>query len=421
MQHTPPAGGPVVFSALMAEEGLKPNQGQSEKEEGKGELHAAPLLPRGTARKVSQGLAQAARSSSSMAQQQQLQQDGAWAPSARDSCAPEQVALHATGTEEDDLSWPVLFESEEEEAIEGKSLGERMQAGTTSSHSSTPPDENEERQKRSHQQHDAASDPAVTPQASFARSSGPLQDGRVRRSIAAQPEEVLARQRRSSQQPDAASAPAAVPQASSARSSGPLQEGSHTHSSSKQSASSAPQSSVMGVLVPSERGPSTLTPVSRQPADAHSRASQRHVSRSRSRPRARPDELRDPLRTQDPSERVQVVAGSTPDTTRAVRGHRAQVFEADLPPGNIHGSHVVHETQRFIFCAVCGTYGRYLKRTQLHLVCPRNRWAQYAVEDLMRGLEPGGINTNSQVYHFRPTKCTHETFLILMHVCALAV
>ena len=81
-----------------------------------------------------------------------------------------------------------------------------------------------------------------------------------------------------------------------------------------------------------------------------------------------------------------------------MRGRRAEVFEANLLPGHIHDSHVVYETQRFIFCAVCGTCGRYLKRTQLHAVCPRkprNWWAKMTADGLMQGQEPGGVMTNT--------------------------
>ena len=56
------------------------------------------------------------------------------------------------------------------------------------------------------------------------------------------------------------------------------------------------------------------------------------------------------------------------------------------------------ETQRYVFCAVCGTYGQYIKRTRLHTVCPRQprtRWAKLAIEDLRQGMELGGRRTHT--------------------------
>ena len=132
------------------------------------------------------------------------------------------------------------------------------------------------------------------------------------------------------------------------------------------------------------------------------RAEVRRISRSRSRQRRQlPVAAAEvgTLHTQDPSARTPGLARPEgEEAIRPVRGVRAQVFEADLQPGHIHGSHVVYETQRYIFCAICGTYGRYLKRTQLHAVCPRQprtRWARMTAEDLMRGQEPGGVMTNT--------------------------
>ena len=126
----------------------------------------------------------------------------------------------------------------------------------------------------------------------------------------------------------------------------------------------------------------------------------RSVSRSRSRQR-RPHEAESTsarLHAVDPSARVPAAASALNTEERPVRGRRAQVFEADLQPGHIHDSHVVYETQRYIFCAVCGTYGRYLKRTQLHAVCPRkprNRWARMQADGLMQGQEPGGTTSST--------------------------
>ena len=131
------------------------------------------------------------------------------------------------------------------------------------------------------------------------------------------------------------------------------------------------------------------------------RALPRQVSRSRSgQRRQQPDTAAavGTLHTQGPSARTPGLASADSEMARPVRGGRGQVFDADMPPGHIHGSHVVYETQRYVFCAICGTYGRYLKRTQLHAVCPRQprtRWARMAAEDLMRGQEPGGVMTNT--------------------------
>ena len=83
---------------------------------------------------------------------------------------------------------------------------------------------------------------------------------------------------------------------------------------------------------------------------------------------------------------------------RPVRGSRGNFSEEVCAPGQIHSSHVVYETQRYVFCAVCGTYGQYIKRARLHTVCPRQprtRWAKLAIDDLRQGIEPAGRRTHT--------------------------
>ena len=72
---------------------------------------------------------------------------------------------------------------------------------------------------------------------------------------------------------------------------------------------------------------------------------------------------------------------------------RAGAEDAPLLPGCVHSSHLVFETKHYVFCALCGTYGRQLRRSQLHTVCPRrprNRFASIARDRLMVGDEPVG-------------------------------
>ena len=176
----------------------------------------------------------------------------------------------------------------------------------------------------------------------------------------------------------------------------------------------------MALAVPqtsSARGQGTMTKGSasastrlRTPSEErvgdHQSMQERQFSRSRSRPRRQlvkeghtTSAASVPLLPpQDPPARTQGGASATSSDARPIRGGRVAAQEADLLPGQIHGSRVVYETQRYIFCAICGTYGRYLKRTRLHAVCPRKsrtRWAQIAIDDLMQGDEPGGVKTNT--------------------------
>ena len=79
----------------------------------------------------------------------------------------------------------------------------------------------------------------------------------------------------------------------------------------------------------------------------------------------------------------------------------ASVFRETSPEeqasrDGIHPTHVPYQTTRYTFCGICGTYGKHLKKTQLHKECPRkpkNRWATAGISRLMTGLEPDGLDT----------------------------
>ena len=61
-------------------------------------------------------------------------------------------------------------------------------------------------------------------------------------------------------------------------------------------------------------------------------------------------------------------------------------------PGTFHATHQLYQTKSCIFCALCGTHGKHIKKTRLHLPCPRaprNRWARIAINELMEGVEYG--------------------------------
>ena len=61
--------------------------------------------------------------------------------------------------------------------------------------------------------------------------------------------------------------------------------------------------------------------------------------------------------------------------------------------GAFHPTHVLMQTAQYVFCALCGTYGKQLRRTKLHVECPRaprNRWALIRINELMSGIEPDG-------------------------------
>ena len=76
------------------------------------------------------------------------------------------------------------------------------------------------------------------------------------------------------------------------------------------------------------------------------------------------------------------------------------------PPGRIHSTHQVIETKNYVFCAICGTYGKQLRRSQLRAVCPRrprNRYAGIARDKLMLGEEPFGrtwMKTSDSAVHY---------------------
>ena len=79
---------------------------------------------------------------------------------------------------------------------------------------------------------------------------------------------------------------------------------------------------------------------------------------------------------------------TSPDE-EVLRGARERV----LSPGKIHSTHQVMETQSYVFCCICGSYGKQLRRSQLHVECPRqprNRYAAIARNKLMLGEEPFG-------------------------------
>ena len=68
----------------------------------------------------------------------------------------------------------------------------------------------------------------------------------------------------------------------------------------------------------------------------------------------------------------------------------------DNLPGHLHNSHTLFHTQHYVFCALCGSYGKQIRRTTLHLGCPRapcNRWAGIAIQRLMDGIEPYNVRT----------------------------
>ena len=77
----------------------------------------------------------------------------------------------------------------------------------------------------------------------------------------------------------------------------------------------------------------------------------------------------------------------------SAQDEREGTEEAPLQPGCIHSSHQVMETQHYVFCALCGKYGKQLRRSQLRTVCPRgprDRFAGIARDKLMVGEEPVG-------------------------------
>ena len=74
------------------------------------------------------------------------------------------------------------------------------------------------------------------------------------------------------------------------------------------------------------------------------------------------------------------------------------------PPGTFHATHQLYQTRSCIFCALCGMHGTHIKKTRLHLPCPRaprNRWAKLASAELMNGVE-FGIPTFQRALSFTP-------------------
>ena len=68
-------------------------------------------------------------------------------------------------------------------------------------------------------------------------------------------------------------------------------------------------------------------------------------------------------------------------------------LKAEAPPGCVHPSYLAMATRHYVFCRLCGTYGKQLRRSKLHLQCPktpRNRTALVAIRRLMQGIEPRG-------------------------------
>ena len=68
---------------------------------------------------------------------------------------------------------------------------------------------------------------------------------------------------------------------------------------------------------------------------------------------------------------------------------------ADTPnqPGNIHSTHYMLQVDQYVFCGVCGVYAKQIRRSQLHVPCPRapkNRFARVARDKLLEGKEPEG-------------------------------
>ena len=62
-------------------------------------------------------------------------------------------------------------------------------------------------------------------------------------------------------------------------------------------------------------------------------------------------------------------------------------------PGNIHSTHYMLQVDQYVFCGVCGVYAKQIRRSQLHVPCPRapkNRFARIARDKLLEGKEPEG-------------------------------
>ena len=71
-------------------------------------------------------------------------------------------------------------------------------------------------------------------------------------------------------------------------------------------------------------------------------------------------------------------AGGQQGTEPVVAGDTTHFSGGVQRPCAFHPSHVLMHAAQYVFCALCGTYGRQVRRTKLHLACPRalrNRWA----------------------------------------------
>ena len=99
------------------------------------------------------------------------------------------------------------------------------------------------------------------------------------------------------------------------------------------------------------------------------------------------------------TEGAEASAGVTSRGRDLVRcaAQRASPVEVDEveegPPGTIHPSHQLMQIEAYTFCAVCGVYGKQLRRSALHLRClrrPKNRYAGMARDKLMSSIVPHG-------------------------------
>ena len=69
--------------------------------------------------------------------------------------------------------------------------------------------------------------------------------------------------------------------------------------------------------------------------------------------------------------------------------------DEDAPnlPGHIHKTYYMLQVDRYVFCGVCGAFAMQIRRSRLHMPCPReprNRYAKIARDKLLEGREPEG-------------------------------
>ena len=98
----------------------------------------------------------------------------------------------------------------------------------------------------------------------------------------------------------------------------------------------------------------------------------------------------------------QAVTPSTSQTSSRGRGMvrgtaaRASITDDEVeegPPGTLHPTHQPKQIDAYTFCAVCGVYGKQLRRSALRKCCvsrPSNRFARLARDKLMSGMVPHG-------------------------------